>query len=119
MSSTAPHGGDGVPCGACGRVLPLDDFYPGNATTCRRCVKLRAAARRRGDPAAQREANRRWRQRERDRQALLEHVLRLVAVRLPDIFCDAVRDAEDALALPPGTALELFARRKPREFSSG
>lgn len=102
-------------CGECTHDLPPSAFYTSNRATCKGCVKARQAARRRADPSAHRRYAARWRERERQRGELLEHVLRMVAARFPTAFHEAVLDAEDSLGLDPGTALDLFSR-KQRDF---
>lgn len=96
--------------GECGRRLLQQDFYASNQARCKACVRASAAARRQADPEAHREATRRWRAREELRAAVLEHVLRILAARDPREFFEAVMDAEDALGLEAGEALELFSQ---------
>lgn len=102
-------------CGECTHDLAPSAFYPSNQATCKGCVKARQAARRRANPSAHRRYAARWREREQQRSALLDHVLRMLAARYPSAFHEAVMDAEDTLGLEPGAALDLFTR-KQREF---
>lgn len=103
-------------CGECTRDLAPDGFYASNQATCKGCVKDRQAARRRADPSAHRLYAARWRERDQQRADLLDHVLRILAARFPTPFFEAVQDAEDSLGFEPGTALDLFTRKR-RDFS--
>lgn len=105
-------------CSRCGQQKLSTEFYRSNQASCRTCLKAAAAARRRADPAAHRQATQRWREREQQRADLLEHVLRMLAARDPEGFFAAVVDAEDTLGMEPGAALELFSRRANHVSSS-
>lgn len=108
-----------TPCSECGTRKPASGYYRSNLATCKVCVKARAARRRQADREAHRQASRRWRERERTRHELLTMTLRFLAGWYPDRFAEAVRSAEDALGVEPGTALDLFARQNHASSAKG
>lgn len=99
-------------CGECGRRLTGDDFYASNLATCKDCHKAAAAARRKADPEASRLAVRQSRVRSRLRAALLEQLLRIMAVGDPDGFFAAALKTEDDFYLDAGTVETLFRLRE-------